>query len=61
MPEDFEYFSRRADQELAAAANAGSPIAASVHREMAERFRLRAEELKAATFLSLASNPNKAA
>lgn len=46
LEKDFDYLSRRADEESAAAAKASSPVAASVHREMADRFRLLAEELK---------------
>lgn len=46
---DFEYLNRRADEELAAAVEASSVAAAEVHREMAGRFRVRAEELKAAS------------
>lgn len=62
MPEkDFDYLSRRADEELAAAAKAGNTIAAGVHRELADRFRLRAQELKAALLDTPAPYPNKVA
>jgi hypothetical protein len=46
LENESDYFSRRADEELAAAAIAINAVAADVHREMAERFRVRAEALK---------------
>ena len=44
--DDVDYLTRRADEELAAAAKASNPVAAQVHREMAERFRARAAEVQ---------------
>jgi hypothetical protein len=41
---DFDYYSRRADEEMMAAVKATSVVAAQVHRAMAARFRSRAVE-----------------
>ena len=46
--DDFAYFSRRAAEELAAAVNARSVIESGIHRDLADRFKLRAEELRSA-------------
>jgi hypothetical protein len=43
--DDFAYYNRRADEELVAASNAQSVTAARIHRDLADRMRLRAEEL----------------
>jgi hypothetical protein len=40
---DFEYFSRRADEEALAATTAANAVAARIHRDMAQRFRDRAQ------------------
>jgi TolB-like protein len=47
MPEDeFAYYDRRAAEELVAAAKARSVYAARIHRDLADLFRVRAQELR---------------
>jgi hypothetical protein len=46
--DDFAYFNRRAGEEMAAAINARSVVAARIHRDLAERLRCRAEQLRPA-------------
>jgi hypothetical protein len=46
--DDFAYFSRRSGEELVAAVNARSVVASRVHRDLADRFKLRAKELRQA-------------
>jgi hypothetical protein len=45
--DDYTYFNRRAGEELAAAGNAHNALAAQIHRELADRMRLRAEAVSA--------------
>ena len=55
MDDGSDYFRRRAAEELAAADNALTAVAANIHRELAERFLQRAGDVPAA--IHSESNP----
>jgi hypothetical protein len=54
---EFDYFNRRADEELVAAVKATSVAAAQVHREMSARFRNQANEFRVGSESSQTAEP----